>query len=381
MNNLNGLIPTVYEALDTVSRELVGAIPASTLDTSAKTAKDQPIRFPIVPKATASDVKPGQMPPSSYDGEKIGFRDLMITKERSTFMKWTGNEILSISQLRSPIVRNQIAQRIRTLTNEIERDLCNVAVAGALSVGNTIGTAGTAPFASDIKPLTLGLKKFEDSGAPTSNLQAVLNTEAGMNLRNLEKLQSYADSGDRNLLRQGVLGDLMGFRIRESGGLRPHEKGDGTGYTVNASEGIKAGATEIVVDGGSAGGLNAGDIIGFTGYTSKYVVAENVDMGGLLIKLTTPLTEDIADDTVITYEGNYNPSILFDSSALWCATRLIANPEGGDMAKDVQTVTDPVTGITLLVSLYKEYHQERVEIGLAWGVGSVKPENSYCLLG
>ena len=381
MNNLNGLIPTIYESLDTVSRELVGAIPASTLDMSAKTAKDQPIVFPVVPEATATDVVPGQLPPTSYTGEKIGHRTLSIKKERSAWMLWNGNEVLSLGEMRSPIVRNQITQRIRTIVNEAEKDLCAVGVSEALSVGNYSGTVGTAPFATDLKPLTEILKKMEDNGTPTGDLQAVLNTEAGMNLRNLKQLQSVADAGERSLLRQGILGSLMGFNIRESGGLRPHEKGTGTGFTVNASAGLKAGTTEIVVDGGATGGLKAGDIIGFTGYNSRYVVAEDVELSATLIKIATPLTEDIADDTALIYAGNYNPSILFDRGALMLATRSLAVPTGGDSARDVQVVTDPVSGLSLTVSLYKEYKQERVEIGMAWGAGAIKPSDIYCLLG
>jgi hypothetical protein len=36
-------------------------------------------------------------------------------------------------------------------------------------------------------------------------------------------------------------------------------------------------------------------------------------------------------------------------------------------------VTDPVSGITFQIALYRQYRQVRYEVGLAWGVASVQP--------
>ena len=53
----------------------------------------------------------------------------------------------------------------------------------------------------------------------------------------------------------------------------------------------------------------------------------------------------------------------------------------GDTADDVMNVTDPVSGITFQVALYRQYRQVRYEVGLAWGVASIKPEHGCVLLG
>ena len=51
-NTLTGLIPTIYTALDVVSREQVGFIPAVAKNAKADAAaKDQTVTAPVAPEA------------------------------------------------------------------------------------------------------------------------------------------------------------------------------------------------------------------------------------------------------------------------------------------------------------------------------------------
>lgn len=62
-------------------------------------------------------------------------------------------------------------------------------------------------------------------------------------------------------------------------------------------------------------------------------------------------------------------------------SRTPAMPEGGDNADDVMNVTDLISGITFQIALYRQYRQVRYEVGLAWGVSSVKPAHGCSILG
>lgn len=368
----------MYRALNTVARELVGATMAVTRDSSAEqVAVGQKIEFPVVPMAKLRDVVPAANVPDG-GGEEITKRTLEITKAQAADVVWTGNEQAALGGMYNRILEDQITERMRQLSNAVEEDIVSVSVAEGLNAGNGIGSSGTVPFASDLKELTLALKKLQDNGAPTSDLQAVINTAASMNLRNLVQLQRVSEAGTPSVLRQGELGNLMRFAIRESAGFKTHVKGTGTGYLVNGA--ASAGDTEIAIDTGE-GTFVKGDLVTFGEDPTKYVVAENVASGGTKLRLVTPLQKAVSDNAAVTVAFDYNASVCFPRSAIWLATRTLPVPQGGDAAIARRTISDPLTGLSFGVALYPGYQQNKLEISLAWGVGVIKPEFVVPILG
>lgn len=368
----------MYRSLNTVARELIGATMAVTRDSSAEAvAIGQKIEFPIVPTAGLRDVQPASTVPAA-NGETIGKRNLEITQSKAADVIWTGNEQVALGGMYNRILEDQITERMRSLANAVEEDVLSVAVAEGLNAGNSIGISGTTPFANNLTELTATLKKLQDNGSPTSDLQAVLNTAASMNLRNLTQLQKVNEAGNESLLRQGVIGNLIGFDIRESAGFKTHTKGTGDGYLVNGA--AKQGDTEIAIDTGT-GTFVKGDLVKFGSSNNSYVVAEDVVNGGTTLKLVTPLQEDVDDNAAITIGANYLASVAFPRSAIWLATRTIPVPQGGDSGVASRTITDPKSGLSFGVTLYPGYKQNQLEISLAWGVGVIKPEFVVPILG
>ena len=376
-NTLTNLTPDLYEALDTVSRELVGLIPAVTLNASAeRAAKGQTIRSAVAPAAAAADITPAQKAPDTGD-QTIGNKTLSISNSRGVAIRYNGEEQRGLNA-NGPgyqnVLRDQFAQAMRTLCNEVETDIADLYA----SASRAYGTAGTTPFgtAGDFTDASSALQILKDNGAPLTGNQLVVSSAAGANMLGL---QSRVDvQGNDSLLRQGVMLSTAGMDIRESAQIISHTKGTGASYLVNDA-GLAVGDTVIACDGGT-GTILAGDVVTFAGDTNKYVVTSALAAGSFTIA-EPGLKVAVADNAAITVNDSYAANMAFNRSAIVLVTRAPARPEEGDLAEDVMLMTDPRSGITFEVSMYKEYRQVHFEVALAWGVSAIKPEHMALLVG
>ncbi|WP_272519497.1 P22 phage major capsid protein family protein [Providencia sp. PROV195] len=375
-NTLTGLIPTIYTALDTVSREQVGLIPAVSRNAKADAAaKGQTVTAPVAPIATTVDITPGATAPNDGN-QSIGNVEVKITKSKMAPVKWNGEEQLALGPAGTynTILADQFTQAFRALSNEVDADLAALYYASSRAVGE----AGKAPFgvAGDLSDAADARQVMSDNGAPTTDLQMVLGSSAIANLRGKQSvLFKVNESGTDTLLREGIIGRLEGFNIHESANIKKHASA-ATGYLVNGEK--EEGDILIAVDTGT-GAFKAGDIVTFAGDAHQYVIA--VATASTITLAAPGLRQDLADDAVITVLGTYTANMAFDRGAFLLAARTPAMPEGGDTADDVMNVTDPKSGITFQVALYRQYRQMRYEVGLSWGVAPVKAEHSCIILG
>lgn len=383
-NTLTNLTVELYNALDVVSRELVGFIPAVTSDmTYERAAVGQTVRSPVAPAVTASDITPAVTPPNDGD-QTIGNVSMTISKSRRVPIRWNGEEKRALDNngaAYNVILRDQMTQAMRTLVNEVEADVAGLHI----HASRAYGTAGTTPFASSLADTAQLRKILSDNGQwNNSDMQLVLDTSAGANMRTLGQLTKANEADDNSLLRRGVLLDLHGFAIRESGQVKTHTAGTGASGTTN-NAGYAIGATTITLASAGTGTVLAGDVLTIAGDSNKYVVVTgdaDISNGGTVVIQAPGLRKAIpASATNITLSASSVRSLAFPRSAIALATRAPALPEGGDSAVDRMIVTDPVSGLSFEVSMYAQYRQMQIEVALAWGCAAVKKEGIIALLG
>lgn len=384
MANIDRLIPTLYNALDVVSQEMVGFIPAVSRDaTYERAALNQAVRSFVAPAATAADIVPGVTAPNTGD-QAIGDVEMTISKSRMVPIRWSGEQtqaLLSPGNTVNAILQDQFAQAMRVLVNEIEADL---GAEAAVSASRAFGAANQNPFivSSNFVQDSVAdvLQILKDNGAPSSDLQLVIDTTAGAAMRKIPNLYKANEAADQSLLRQGILGSLHGFDIRESAGVARPAIGAITATTNNA--GYAIGTTSITLSAAVVA-LVAGDVITFNGDTNKYVVASALSgTGGTLVLAAPGLRQAIpTSTTAITVVALSRRNAAFSRSALYLAARTPALPDGGDMADDRTIVTDPRSGLSFEVSVYRQYRQVKYEVGIAWGVKGVKTAHIATLLG
>ncbi|WP_422847208.1 P22 phage major capsid protein family protein [Acidovorax sp. M14] len=377
-NILTGLIPDLYAALDVVAREQQGFIPSVQRDATASAgAIGQEVVSPVVPANTAEDITPGvhAQPTGSIE---VGTVKVALTKARAVPLIWTGEEQLSVSGSINTIMRDQFAQAFRTLSNEVERDLALTALLGA---SRAVGTAGTAPFgvAGDLSDAAYVNQILDDNGAPTGDRALVMSSSAMANMRGKQSVLFKVDeAGTEDLLRNGVIGRLQGLNLHTSRFAASNTKGTGASYVANGA--FAAGATGVTLKTGT-GTVLAGNVVTFDGDSNKYVVGTGVTAPGTLALNAPGLQSAVANNAVMTLGNSYTANVAFHKNAIVLATRVPSMPIGGDSADDVTLVTDPVSGLTFQVCVYKMYKQTKIEIGLVWGMKVIKPEFIATLLG
>ncbi|WP_336802466.1 P22 phage major capsid protein family protein [Kaistia sp. MMO-174] len=380
-NTLTGIIPTLYEAMNIVSREMVGFIPAVRRDSNVeRAAVGQTVRSPIGVAGDLEDVTPGQNPANS-GGTTVGYVDVQITKSKAAPILWSGEEQRGVGTTGTlnDILRDQFADGMRKLVNAIEVDIAAAAKAGS---SRAYGTAGTTPFANvgDLSDFAGIRKILEDNGAPLSDLQLVLNSTSIANLRGRQSvLFKVNEAGSSDMLRDGMTDRVQGFALRNSAGIRAHTKGTGASYVTDGAS--AAGATSVVLKTGT-GTVLAGDVVTFAADSAnKYVVNGGVAAPGTITLGKPGLLVNVADGNALTVGNSYTGNYAFARSAIVLAARAPALPEGGDSADDRTTITDPISGLTFEVSVYRQYRQVKYEIAMAWGVGVPNGAHLATLLG
>lgn len=236
-NTLTGLIPTIYTALNRVSREQVGFIPAVARNAKADAAaKDQTVTAPVAPKTTTVDITPSATAPNDGD-QNIGTVDVKITKSKMAPVKWNGEEQLAIgpSGNYDVILADQFSQAFRALSNEMDADLAALFYKSSRAVG----TPKDTPFSvkDDLSDAALARQILVDNGAPTTDLRMVLGGEAMASIRGKQSVLFKAnEAGTDQLLREGIIGRVMGFNLHESANIKRTAKSAAAGYKVNGAK-------------------------------------------------------------------------------------------------------------------------------------------------
>lgn len=385
-NTLTNLAADIYKAADMVGRELVGFIPAVTIngDATKQAAKGDTIRAAFTRTPTVSTTYAPSMTIPEGTDQTVDNKTMTLDTFANVQIPWTGEDIKHVNNGSGfeTIYGDQIKQAMRAITNNIETAIGSAAYVAS---SRAYGTAGTTPFGSNFSEIAEVRQILVDNGCPMDgNMSLVINSLAGTNLRQLGQLQKANEGGGTDMLRQGTLLDLQGFMMRESAGVASHTKGAGTGYDF-AAAGEAIGQTTLSVEGGTVNstGIKAGDVITHAGDTiNKYVVGTGLTSTSGDIVINNPgLRIAGVDANEITVGDSYTANLAFHRSAIELGIRPIAVPAGGDAAVDMMTVQDPWSGLVYTIALYKGYKKAMFEVSCLYGIKAWKSEHIATLLG
>lgn len=376
MNVFTNLAADIYEAAERVGREKVGALNAVKINAGAEqAAKDDVVRSAFTrPQTVSTTYAPSMTIPEGTD-QTVDNKTMALDTYASIQIPYTGEDQKHLNNGAGyqTVYGNQIQQAMRAISNKMELDLMAKL---ALGVGNGYGTAGTTPYASDMKDLPNIMKLLIDRGCPDDgNISAIYDTTAAVNIQNLGNLYKVNEAGDAGLLRNGVLGNLYNVVLRRSGQVGKPAAGSGTSYVLNGAHAI--GATSIVIKTGS-GTVLAGDIVTING--NKYVVNTGVAAAGT-ITINSGLIAAGVDGDTVTISAAARRNIVLHRDAAEIAMRPIALPDGGDAAVDRMQVVDPISGMPFTLSYYQGFKKAMIEVGVLYGTKVWLPDFAAVHLG
>lgn len=361
-NVFTSLAADIYEAAERVGRELIGGINAVKINSGAQAAaKGDTVRSAFTrPQTVSTSYSPSMTIPEGTD-QTVDNKTMSLDTYASIQIPYTGEDQKHLNNGAGyeTVYGNQIQQAMRSIANKIELDLMLSLSNGA---GNAYGAAATTPFASNMNDLPNIMKLLLDRGCPDDGqITGIYDTTAAVNIQNLSNLYKVNEAGNGDLLRNGKLGELYNISLRRSAQVARPAVGSAASYVLNGAHAV--GATSIVVKTGS-GTLVAGDVVIIN--SVKYVVAVGLAAAGTFT-INSGLVAAGTDGDTVTIVALARRNIVVHRDAAELAIRPLALPAGGDAAKDMMVVQDPVSGMAFTLSHYVGFKKSMIEIGCLYG--------------
>ena len=256
-------------------------------------------------------------------------------------------------------------------------------------VSSVVGTAGTTPFGNDITAATNARRALTKALAPISDRRIVLGPDAYASALALPQFYGAQFSGDTNMIRKGMIGEKFGFDWHEDQQVPTDTLGTIT--TGLAAQAAPAGPTSAqtpllstinATTAASTGAcaLNAGNLVQFSGDSQVYSLVANAvqPAHGATVALTitpakvVPLNGGEAITLVNTSSATVN--LAFHPWAFAFASRPLINEELGRDIDMEMMEPDPVSGLSLRLTIRNEYRRTRFAFDLLWGTAPVRPQ-------
>lgn len=388
-NSFDTLSPLILAgALDVLREETVLARMVNTNFDGAAGKLGDNVRIMVPVSQTVDDVTPAAVPPNLND-KTVTSRVVVIDQWKKTKFHMTEIEEKKINA--GDFVTGQIGECARALAYNLNAALFS----HYYKVYGYAGTAGTNPFASTLSPVVDAKAVLDFQRCPEGNRQLAIGLTEEPAALKLDALQKYTNVGDHSngVLRKGAIGNLFGFDVWRDRQRPTHTAGSpGGSPAVNGAH--AAGVTSITVkSAGAAGTYLKGDIVLFNtsgtdgpgGGPQTYVVTANATMdssGDGTISIDPPLVTALAGNETITLKATHKVNLAFDPMAFALVMRSPSgNIYGGDTYGRHAVMTDPKTGIPLMLSMLPGYHAVQWELSILYGTELIDPRRAARLAG
>lgn len=325
------------------------------------------IDVPIPPTITTSAVTAANTPPATAD-ITLSSVNVPLSNWNEAPFYMTDKDLLEVQQDKLPGV---VESALASIVAKIDTDILVAADQGC----GLADDQGTAPFANIGNALKAGELLNQNKVARTAR-SCIFDPAAESALLSLEQFTS-ADYQTSFPIQTGMVGPepKLGMQWWMDQNVATHTCGTSSAKAVNNGAGYPIGTKVLTVDGGS-GTMLAGDVVTIGNF--NYGVASLVST---TLTLNQGLMEAVADDAAITLidaSSTHTANIAMARDALVFCSRPF---QASNSAIASQTISDPISGLSLRLEVTREHKRDRWSIDALYGTKVVRPEGVIKIIG
>ena len=332
---------------------------------------------------TATAVTPAQVPPAPASTTPSTVL-LPMDQWYSSDFYITDKEVTQINA-QADFIPVDLVESLECLVRKVNQDI----FAEYTEVYEYVGTAGSNPFATNTDLVPDAMARLNANNCPLSSRFVVTNFAAEAAGLKLPALADASQAGDSRPKIEGSIGRKYGFDFFSDGDVPLHTAGS-LGAAALATTGGTVepiGETSIAVTsaGGTGVALLHGDILTIAGDTQTYVLTANVTIAGGgagVLVIQPPLKVATAGGEAITLKASHRVNLAFNKFGFGFANRQLRNPFAEQLGGKVSyTISDPVSGIALRMTVAHGHMCVIWTIDILWGAVCMSPESCCRIAG
>lgn len=328
------------------------------------------------------DVVPGPTPPDASDmNPDVAIIHLDHWKEKKFHLNADEERRIDAGTTFMP---GAISSAVRSVINQLNSDLFDL----YNDVYGYVGTAGTAPFATDATALSDADKTLFNQLCPMDDQRTfIMDGAAKSNALKLPQFTQVQMVGTTEGIEEGRLGKKFGYNADFSQSVPLHTSGTGSGWVLSggfsAGQGTIASGVPLVVKSGS-GTFVVGDVVTLgsgggsgTADTYTYVVTEVVNSTTFYINGGPSLAPGLAlahvDSDTVTIKASHRVNLAFHRDAFALAIRS-TDPSNMPAGTRSEVMIDPISGVPLRFDSIPGFEQRIYRFSILYGVLTIRPE-------
>jgi len=387
-NSLAAVLPTLfYAGLPALRRNCI--LPRMVMNDFGKEVqkKGSIIQVPLSSAISAVPVVPGAYAPDPGN--------LAPTTAPIPLSNWYESAFALSEQEISNIIDGVIPMQLTAAVEALAAQINSTIWANYVYFWNAVGTPGTTPFSADILAATKARTVLVKQLAPATNRRMALGPDAYGNLLGLPQFYGQLYTGDKSIIDDAIIGRKLGFDWGEDQQAPVDTVGTiTTGLSTVAATNQAVGTTAVICTTAASTGacnLNAGNLIVFAGDSQVYTLTAAATQASANAAVTLNISPGLQVAktggqavTISTIYGAATSGVInlaFHPWAMAFASRPLMSEELGAPREEEFMDTDPVSGITMRLTVRKEFRRTRFAYDVLWGSAPVRPQLAVRLYG